>query len=878
MHKINTPRGQIPFVINSRDRLSELKKLIYWVTNKNNFPVKIIILDNQSTYTPLLEYYNKIEKEIDNLQIIRLPRNYGSRAISLLKFSGGLGYYIYTDPDVVPKEDCPPNLIQHLLTLARKYPKVNKIGISLEINDIPDKFALKSRVVNHEKSFWKKETHDRDAYIAGVDTTLALYKVGYSSVHIIADNLRTKRPYVARHLTWYYDTNNLPEEFLYYAKHASVEASWTKFLKESGKIKNVPVKQQPVIPNTQQIIQNKTPSVISTTAATGRMANKTFTHKTSNGRNTTITFVNDKICKGWDNVIGDVSIQGRRVTVKWRGRMASTVTMDFNSKLNGYTGISAIHGRVYGKLIDDNQHLHAKPNVTVEPKKPVNVSSTNKLPNQSSVYMVVCAYKINTKTIENFLDWNKKTFISENVHAIIVTDRNINLNYDFATILPYPTKQDIFSIPRTINYGIRSITTNNCIIVKTDIDIIFSIPSIRLLKTKVTNGNGLVSLCSDIDSQNRIKSLNNRWVSLPKDPEAKGACFALTKHDWHLLKGYDERIEGWGGDDNEMWMRASKRLRMSVNSSAPVYHIRHRTRLTSGKNSYFSRNSDKNMTVTKRLDWKSNSWGVPIVTDIQTKKKGKLKLVLAITTLNRMNYLQQCIKTFNSTKTKNADWTLIIADDGSTDGTIDYLNSLTMSDVNIKIIKNNHRGIHHQTNTIIKELESFEFDVCFKCDDDVYFVRPGWDLLYYKEIYRTGYDHLNLYQPEWRPPIHQKMIKGLMSMATVEKSQGCFFTLTKEIIRKVGFVDTQQFGYTGLGHIDYLARCCRAGFNRHDAPLDVKNSQLYIKLQKGKNYKPAISMDIRNKENNQKTLNKKLSLIRNPKRMYIPYGEIPGRA
>lgn len=50
----------VPIFINSRDRLGVLKKLIDWLLDAGYR--NLIILDNNSTYPPLLEYYNNIER------------------------------------------------------------------------------------------------------------------------------------------------------------------------------------------------------------------------------------------------------------------------------------------------------------------------------------------------------------------------------------------------------------------------------------------------------------------------------------------------------------------------------------------------------------------------------------------------------------------------------------------------------------------------------------------------------------------------------------------------------------------------------------------------------------------------------------------------
>lgn len=50
----------VPIFINARDRLGVMKKLIDWLLDAGYR--NLIILDNNSTYPPLLEYYNNIER------------------------------------------------------------------------------------------------------------------------------------------------------------------------------------------------------------------------------------------------------------------------------------------------------------------------------------------------------------------------------------------------------------------------------------------------------------------------------------------------------------------------------------------------------------------------------------------------------------------------------------------------------------------------------------------------------------------------------------------------------------------------------------------------------------------------------------------------
>ena len=71
--KISDARD-IPIIINNYNRLTMLKKLIDSLTSRGY--TNIVILDNQSTYPPLLEWYAECQFEV-----IRLPKNYGFKAL-----------------------------------------------------------------------------------------------------------------------------------------------------------------------------------------------------------------------------------------------------------------------------------------------------------------------------------------------------------------------------------------------------------------------------------------------------------------------------------------------------------------------------------------------------------------------------------------------------------------------------------------------------------------------------------------------------------------------------------------------------------------------------------------------------------------------------
>jgi hypothetical protein len=214
----------IPIVILNRDRLEPLKKLVDILHKKEYY--NIIIIDNLSTYPPLLEWYKEKNLNVfvnngivvnDNSTLYRLAEEAKiPYFIDIVK-----DWYIYTDSDVVPIDDVPDNFIEDMIEVCKKYDK-HKVALGLKIDDLPLSNSLTHQIVECEQEYWTKEINDGKykLYYAPVDTTFAVYKPGSAALWS-SDSIRMGGNYIATHEPWYYDMDNLPEDELYYTKHLS---------------------------------------------------------------------------------------------------------------------------------------------------------------------------------------------------------------------------------------------------------------------------------------------------------------------------------------------------------------------------------------------------------------------------------------------------------------------------------------------------------------------------------------------------------------------------------------------------------------------------------------------------------------------------------
>jgi hypothetical protein len=210
---------KIPIIINNRNRVTHLQNLIAWL-EKNGY-TNIHIIDNDSSYPPLLDFYKVCKYPVHILR-----QNVGHLALwksgIIEKFEKG--YYVYTDPDVIPAEDCPSDLVAHLLKVLQQHPEIEKAGPALKIDDLPDHYSEKKRVIEWESQFWKN-TVAPDLYDAGIDTTFALYRPYTNGYLWVQKAYRTGGKYVARHMPWYDHSAAPTPEDQYYKANVSAGAS-----------------------------------------------------------------------------------------------------------------------------------------------------------------------------------------------------------------------------------------------------------------------------------------------------------------------------------------------------------------------------------------------------------------------------------------------------------------------------------------------------------------------------------------------------------------------------------------------------------------------------------------------------------------------------
>jgi len=216
----------VPIVILNRDRLCPLVEQVEALQKRgyNN----ITIIDNQSTYKPLLSWYSNCGLDIFYNDVTENSNAAFRDLISIghPKFTQIISdWYVFNDSDIIPIDTVPDNFIDDLIGFAIRHHKT-KVGMSIKIDDINLDYPLNAWVHEYESTYWTNGIEDNgiQLYPHPIDTTFAVHAPGTLPTWS-SDTLRAGDPYTVKHAPFYYDPQNLPEDEKYYLEHMNKSSS-----------------------------------------------------------------------------------------------------------------------------------------------------------------------------------------------------------------------------------------------------------------------------------------------------------------------------------------------------------------------------------------------------------------------------------------------------------------------------------------------------------------------------------------------------------------------------------------------------------------------------------------------------------------------------
>lgn len=213
---------KIPVVINNRDLLTWPKAMLNKISTYEGVG-EIIIVDNGSTYPPLLEWYETNPCKIYRETNLGHAAPWICGAVKDLKSD----VYVVTDSDM-GLDNTPSDTLLYLLDKMDSL-NLDKIGLGLDWEIVPEDAFYYQRLNLYERDRWKNSRVENDVYLdVPIDTTFAMYKKdGY-----FIGGASTTFPYVARHYPWEFSRATYDEfdEFRYYIKNASHSSSFKYLL------------------------------------------------------------------------------------------------------------------------------------------------------------------------------------------------------------------------------------------------------------------------------------------------------------------------------------------------------------------------------------------------------------------------------------------------------------------------------------------------------------------------------------------------------------------------------------------------------------------------------------------------------------------------
>jgi hypothetical protein len=221
--------SHIPVYIIAFNNLTFVQR---FVSQVRRLTQKIVILDNHSSYQPLLEWYDLLDSGVDNqVSVIRFAENYGHSIVDEYKDQIGLpDVFVLSDPDLEISDEMPDDAIDRMFVLSVKYQR-RRVGLALSLADshlfIPED---QNELVNWEEQFWEIPIEDSDyqLFVAPIDTTFHLRNYSYHDTWYL--NLRIAGPYSCRHLPWYdgFLRDNVPRAELEAYYHGNISSSIAK--------------------------------------------------------------------------------------------------------------------------------------------------------------------------------------------------------------------------------------------------------------------------------------------------------------------------------------------------------------------------------------------------------------------------------------------------------------------------------------------------------------------------------------------------------------------------------------------------------------------------------------------------------------------------
>lgn len=264
-----------PLIIPNFNQKAWLIQLINW-WNFATGSMPVFILDNASSYGPLLEFYDHCSLLFPNVTIVRYGENSCRQNLAgfLNELDPKYQYYCISNPDILPGPTVPENFLQILKHCLDTY-GYYKAGFQLANHNIPDSISIKSKILEDSadhhtnKVFIDYEGKRYKGHKAAIDLTFAMYSRANGGWMFPVDNQKfghSIRVFESFHLGWYIEDKTNNPEHINYFKTAKCKTQGLKRKDAKGSNSYRPAKYEGII---QSASTGETLAAISTKLAAG---------------------------------------------------------------------------------------------------------------------------------------------------------------------------------------------------------------------------------------------------------------------------------------------------------------------------------------------------------------------------------------------------------------------------------------------------------------------------------------------------------------------------------------------------------------------------------------------------------------------------------
>ncbi|MGB8468139.1 MAG: FkbM family methyltransferase [Candidatus Babeliales bacterium] len=224
-------KENMPAIIIGYQQVTYIRNM---VKQLEKYTKDIIVIDNASTFQPLLDYY----KHEFTYTLLRQPINYGHMVYYSDFIQQLVGdVFILTDPDLEFNKRLPDDFIKTLMDISI-YFNAGRVGFALAIsaNDLRRDVKVHGKIIKEwEQQFWQQRVYyspDRSLRLfrAAIDTTFCLINKRCSSTK----QIRIAGDFTCDHLPWHksYKESLLPGEDEAYKENNKISTWWRTRLKK----------------------------------------------------------------------------------------------------------------------------------------------------------------------------------------------------------------------------------------------------------------------------------------------------------------------------------------------------------------------------------------------------------------------------------------------------------------------------------------------------------------------------------------------------------------------------------------------------------------------------------------------------------------------